>query len=141
MKDIKERIKNILIFALSAGALYLFLMVIGVGCPIKFFTGISCPGCGMTRAWLCLLHLDVHGAFHYHPLFILPIPAVLLMIFDTKLSKKLYNTAMFTFAVFFAIIYTIRLMDPSDDIVVFDPLNGFIGRMILFLKDHLSELF
>ena len=37
--------------------------VSGIGCPVKFFTGISCPGCGMTRAWEAAFSLDFHQAF------------------------------------------------------------------------------
>lgn len=36
--------------------------------------GIPCAGCGMTRAYLALLRLDIHAAFEYHCLF--PIPAL-----------------------------------------------------------------
>ncbi len=38
-------------------------------CPIKAVTGIPCPGCGMTRAWLSVLRLDIRKAFAYHPMF------------------------------------------------------------------------
>lgn len=38
-------------------------------CPFLFLWGIPCPGCGMTRAFLALLHLDFAAAFYYHPLF------------------------------------------------------------------------
>ena len=41
------------------------------GCPFRFFFGISCPGCGMTRALLAALRLDFAAAFSYHPLFFL----------------------------------------------------------------------
>ena len=37
------------------------------GCPFRFFFGISCPGCGMTRALLAALRLDFAAAFSYHP--------------------------------------------------------------------------
>ncbi len=37
-------------------------------CPILYYTGIPCPGCGMTRALLRLLILDFAGAAAYHPL-------------------------------------------------------------------------
>ena len=40
-------------------------------CPFRFFFGISCPGCGMTRALLAALRLDFAAAFSYHPLFFL----------------------------------------------------------------------
>lgn len=38
-------------------------------CPIKFFTGFDCPGCGLTRAFSSVLILDFQSAFDYHPLF------------------------------------------------------------------------
>ena len=38
-------------------------------CPIYRTLGIPCPSCGMTRAWVCLLHFDIPGAFQMHPLF------------------------------------------------------------------------
>lgn len=47
----------------------LVLGATGIGCPIKFMTGISCPGCGMTRAWLEALQLHLSVALAYHPLF------------------------------------------------------------------------
>ena len=52
--------------------LYVILESFGVTCPIKYITGISCAGCGMSRAWIALLHFNIHDAFMYHPLFFLP---------------------------------------------------------------------
>ena len=52
--------------------LYVILESFGVTCPIKYITGISCAGCGMSRAWISLLHFNIHDAFMYHPLFFLP---------------------------------------------------------------------
>ena len=36
-------------------------------CPLVIVTGYPCPGCGMTRAALCLLKLDFEGAWEMHP--------------------------------------------------------------------------
>lgn len=37
-------------------------------CPLAGSFGIPCPGCGLTRATLALLHGDVRGALRLHPL-------------------------------------------------------------------------
>ena len=54
------------------GALFvawLALYLLDIGCVFRLMTGIPCPGCGMTRAWLAALRLDFAAAFAYHPLF------------------------------------------------------------------------
>jgi len=37
-------------------------------CPMASTFGLPCPGCGLTRATLALLHGDVPGALRLHPL-------------------------------------------------------------------------
>jgi Protein of unknown function (DUF2752) len=37
-------------------------------CPMASTFGVPCPGCGLTRATLALLHGDLHAALHFHPL-------------------------------------------------------------------------
>src|SRR3954470_21884809 len=39
----------------------------GPACFFKSITGIDCPGCGMTRAFIALLKGDLSGSLHYHP--------------------------------------------------------------------------
>ena len=53
-------------------------------CPFKLLTGVPCPGCGMTRAYLHLFEGDIQGAFYFHPLFWLIPLLVLLVIFWKK---------------------------------------------------------
>lgn len=38
-------------------------------CPIKSITGISCLGCGLTRAFLSAFRLDFVSAFSHHFMF------------------------------------------------------------------------
>jgi len=38
-----------------------------VFCPFELVTGISCPGCGMTRAVLCLISGNPSDALLYNP--------------------------------------------------------------------------
>ena len=37
-------------------------------CPFYTLTGLPCPGCGLTRAFVCLGHGHWHEAWHWHPL-------------------------------------------------------------------------
>lgn len=53
--------------ALVAGAVGLVLADTPL-CPTAFFLGVPCPGCGLTRATLALLHGDLAAALHFHPL-------------------------------------------------------------------------
>ncbi|MEN6420524.1 MAG: DUF2752 domain-containing protein, partial [Smithella sp.] len=68
--------KDWISFLLIIIVFYCILHMLGIGCPIKFVTGIPCAGCGMSRALYCALKLDFHKAFHYHPLFPLPFVVV-----------------------------------------------------------------
>ena len=56
---------------LVCGALLYILAVSGHPAPCLFHltTGLSCPGCGSTRAVLALLRLDIEEAFSYNLLF------------------------------------------------------------------------
>ena len=83
--------------------LYVILESFGVTCPIKYITGISCAGCGMSRAWISLLHFNIHDAFMYH---------------------------MFTIAGAFVIVYLYRMFIGTGDIVVFEPQNNILFRII-----------
>lgn len=64
-------------FVLAAGAALLFLRV--PLCPFAMFAHQPCPGCGLTRATLALLHGDVGTAVHFHPLVFVVTPVVVLV--------------------------------------------------------------
>ena len=110
--------------------LYVILESFGVTCPIKYITGISCAGCGMSRAWIALLHFNIHEAFMYHPLFFLPPVVVIVMILKCKINIKFYKIFMFTMAGAFVIVYLYRMFIGTGDIVVFEPQNNILFRII-----------
>jgi hypothetical protein len=37
-------------------------------CPFKLFTGLPCPGCGLTRSAVAFLDGDLSTSLYYHPL-------------------------------------------------------------------------
>lgn len=114
--------------------LYIILESFGVTCPIKYLTGISCAGCGMSRAWISLLHLNLRDAFMYHPLFFLPPVALIIMLCKSKINIKFYKIFMFTIAGAFVIVYLYRMIAGNDNIVVFEPQNNIIFRIMRELK-------
>ena len=59
----KKNTKHILFFSLFILLFLLFLLLAGYQCPLRFFLGIPCPFCGMTRAFLCVLEGDLAKSF------------------------------------------------------------------------------
>jgi hypothetical protein len=46
-------------------------------CPVRFLTGLPCPGCGLTRSWVYLAHGHWAEAWAAHPFVILSMLAVI----------------------------------------------------------------
>lgn len=130
LKRYLKQYKDIIYPTVIIAAFYAVLNLIGITCPIKFATGISCPGCGMTRAWLAVLRLDFATAFYYHPLFMLPPIAVILFLSKAKINCKLYKLLILTICASFVITYAYRLMVTQGDIVVFEPCNNILFRLL-----------
>lgn len=122
--------------ALAAGlvaAAYFVMASFGVTCPIKALTGISCAGCGMTRAWLCALKGDFAGAFDYHPLF-WTVPLLLgVYAARTKIGAKTCEAVMAAAACAYLAVYICRMLSDSGDIVVFSPQDGLVWKAAKWL--------
>jgi len=65
---------RIAVLASVAGLFVLADLVHFPLCPLASSFGVPCPGCGLTRATLALLHGDVRAALHFHPLVFLLAP-------------------------------------------------------------------
>ena len=130
MKEFWNKHKGNLSAAMAIVLLYVVFFVTHIGCPIKFLTGVSCAGCGMTRAWWYLLHGDIHRAVYYHPLFWLPICATFVILLRKRFSKKIYYGLIGLMCALALGVWLYRFSIPNQDIVVFQPQVGFIGRMI-----------
>lgn len=130
----KEDIKGLVIIALF----YLFIESIGITCPIKFITGISCAGCGMSRAYVSLIKGDVAMAFYYHPLFMLPPVLLLSLIFRNRMNDKMFKVLISICVILFVAVYVFRLIDTSDDIVVCSINNGMFYKAIEYIANILG---
>ena len=120
-------------FWISMGAIafvYFIFHITGIGCPIKFLTGVSCLGCGTTRAWLALFRGDIAGAFRFHPLFWVPIPATAVVILQKKFSKKTYIASIYFCFTLYLVVYVLRMLYSDGSVVSFAPRQGAIYKII-----------
>lgn len=110
--------------------LYLIFYFTGIGCPIRFLTGISCPGCGMTRAVISLFSHNFTDAWYFHPLvFILPF-VILVFLLKERLPDKVFYVFLSIVVAAFIIVFLARMFDPQNDVVTFQLHQGFIVRAI-----------
>lgn len=128
-----KKAKDVLPALFAVAALYFVMESFGITCPIKFITGISCAGCGMSRAWIAFLHLDIQKAFAYHPLFLTPPIFLIVWLGKKRISEKFYKNFIFTMIVLYVSVYLVRLVIGRNDIVVFRPKDGLIFRMISWI--------
>lgn len=100
-----------------------------IGCPIKRVTGVSCMGCGMTRAFWSLATLHFKESFYYHPLWPLVLAWIPIFIFRDKINKKLFKVFVGITIAAFIVVWILRMMDGHNHIVVFQPSKSIIGRL------------
>lgn len=127
------KLKNLEIFTLTVLLYIAFMTITGIGCPIRWFTGISCPGCGMSRAFISLLRLDFAAAFRYHPMIyplLIFIPYYFLGSEKTPRRRKLKKFFLAVVIIMFFFVWIFRIFH-EDSVVRIDPANGV---MIKYLK-------
>lgn len=134
-KECKDIIRILIIIVIYA----LILRITGIGCPIRFLTGISCMGCGMSRAVISLMRFQFKEAFNYHPLvYILPLLIVLIVcedkifMVDKNLTKKIWRIIIISF---FA-VYLIRLVIIDNSVVQINIKDGFIYKIIKLILER-----
>jgi hypothetical protein len=105
-----------LIVTLAIACVLAVCYLLRVPCLFQYITGLPCPSCGMTRAWLSVLRLDIAAALDYHYLF-WTVPILYLFFwFDGALFKK----------------------KQLDRIILFGILAAFCMRWIAVLASHLD---
>lgn len=109
----KKGICGLLVLLAMAAAAYGSASLLGWGCPVQHFTGIPCPGCGLSRAAAALLHLDFAAAFQYHPMiYVLPPVAIAVLFRQTPLlgSKKRERILLWSVMALWAVVWSVRLI-------------------------------
>lgn len=117
--------------ALAAIAvIYLVLFALGITCPIKYITGVSCPGCGMSRACFAALRFDFAAAFAYHPLWIaLPVALPTLFVLNGR-HRRAFRAVLGVCVVVMLGVWLYRMLLCDTAVVVFAPADGMIGRAV-----------
>lgn len=122
---------------LAAAALYgLILYVLKITCPIKWATGVSCPGCGMTRAFVSVLRLDFAAAFYYHPLWcVLPPAAVALIVLHQAEKKRAFRVLLYLLIAAFIAAYLWRMLCGDGAVVAFAPECSLPARILDYFRN------
>ena len=97
LKTNSNRVVNILIL-LIAFTLFMMIFILDtkIPCVFKSMLGISCPGCGMTRAIHEILHFNFFQSIKYNilalPLVVLGIILTPVIIYDIIFNKNIFIT-------------------------------------------------
>ena len=89
-------------------------------CPTATLFGVPCPMCGMTRATRLLVHGDLAGATHMHPLWPIVLPAIALFL--------LVETAGYARTGAWGKARTLRAMKPIGTVIVVLLVTLWVAR-------------
>ena len=118
----KERIRRLLIrdsIVVAILAVYGSIVSLthwSIPCIVYQLTGLQCPGCGISRMLLAMLHGDFRAAFSFHPFLFAtwPFIAYLILRMDHRyvngygMTLKKADTILACFYMIGLVIFTIR---------------------------------
>ena len=133
---IKEN-KEGAIFFLFIVCYVIVASALGIACPFRTLFGIPCAGCGMTRAWISVLHLDLASAFHYHPAFFVVPMVMIFWLFKGK-RKKLYDTVLYIGIIYMLLVYVVRLIIPNDGVIDFELKKGIVYKAVNYFFESIK---
>lgn len=133
----KDRLRKLHLLRKACYLLILaFILLFLYHCPFDYLLGISCPGCGMTRALFCVLMLRFDRALYYHPGIFLILPGFLLWFLDhirlITLKQRTKKVLLSAGIAALILIYFYRLLSGSD-IVHADISSGLLYRLFHYL--------
>lgn len=116
MSFVKKYKWELLGTALCAAVLAAFYLL-HPRCVVEELTGVPCPSCGMTRAWLNALHGRFARAFYFHPLF-WSVPGVyLFLFFRNKFSPRAMTVIALCIVGAFVAVWLVRLFLLPDSLI------------------------
>lgn len=116
MKERRNKVLRTFAVLAVAGVLYGLItgwLGFGIPCPVHYFTGFKCPGCGVSRMFISLMKLDFKSAFEANRLLLVTLPVIASLLFvyffryiktgSRKISKAeniIYIVLIITFLIF-----------------------------------------
>lgn len=124
-----EMSKKIIKVTGVAFVLLLFLLFIGVYCPIQKIFGIPCPGCNMTTSLYYLLQGNLQASLFYHAMLI-PTMVFGLLIFycHIKKKRKWQERLLWMWAGCMIVYYIYRMVFIFPDIPMVYDTNSIFGQ-------------
>lgn len=126
---VKQR-RDVFTFLLWLGIYFVVATLLGIPCPIRFVTGASCPGCGMSRALIALFTGRFALAWYYHPLVYLLLPfAALMVVCSVRQMHKTRKAVLLISALLLLAVYLYRVLVLHSDVVTVDFEKGVFVRL------------
>ena len=98
------------IFAVILTALIVY-DILDISCPFRYFVGIPCPSCGVTRSLWALMNFDISLSLFYNPMTVLIILLFLFAMHKDLLCKaKISNIIIIGTSSIIFIVYVFRLI-------------------------------
>ncbi len=139
-----KRFEYILIIFAIIGVLSILSYIMGFSiCIFYNVTGVYCPSCGMTRAFISLMNFDIAKAFYYNPMFIL-VPLAILPFFierfcpKFKLKKSTLNTYFLILIIIVFVAWFVRLYLYFPNPPLEYKENNLLSQLYNAIKNSLS---
>ena len=126
MNKRKTNLKLAIIAILGFLLYYLLNLYTGfaIFCPFHKFTGLYCPGCGVTRLLFSLIKLDFYQAFRYNPLvFILLILGIIYWLIKIICQKFKNINLIIPNKIWYVLLIIVILFGIMRNIPFFDYLG------------------
>lgn len=89
-------------FYIALGFFYLLLArynIISLPCPLRYFTGFLCPGCGITTMIIALSYGDFTAAYQANPVLFILLPFIFYLAYLNCHAKKTACRQYFIWAI------------------------------------------
>ncbi len=108
---------------------------LGSFCFFKGIFGIPCPGCGMTRAYFCVLSGNIESAFYWHPLWALVPLVVFIGYLNRHKTEKVQALWLMPILVMLIGVYIFRMLKGFPNVAPMDfNQNALLIQILHYFK-------